>query len=119
MAGTTSPTSIPYMTAADALAGLDEFTLSLATRLQALETMRQGGTTTITPTATGTTFTKRVTFPTSFTSGGTPKVVVCMGEAAGPGVLTLWAEAIDNTGFTLGIQSTSLATRTVRWMAIP
>lgn len=119
MGGTTAQDAIPYMTATDALAGLDEFTLSLATRLQALENMRQGGEASITPSAANTATTKRITFPESIPGGGTPKVVVCLAENAGAGAVTLWVTGIDATGFTLGINSTNTTARAVKWMAIP
>lgn len=119
MGGTTSPDSIPYMTATDPLAGLDEYTLSLATRLQAMWNMAQGGQTTMTGVTSNVTVTKRVDFPTAFTSGNPPNVVVCLGElisAANP--THVWAVSIDNTGFTLGYNGAT-GTRWIRWMAIP
>lgn len=119
MGGTTSD-SIPYMTATDKLASLDEFTLSLATRLQALEDMRQGGEVTITPSAANTQTTMVVTFPESFTTSGTPKVVVCLAEPVpGPGAVSLWVTGITNTQFTLGVIATNTSARDVKWMAIP
>lgn len=118
MGGTTSD-SIPYMTPTDPLSGLDEHSIQLATRLQALEDMKQGGATNITPSAANTPTTKRVDFPEAVTVSGTPKVVVCLGESAGPAQVALWVTAIDSTGFTLGINATTTATRAVKWLSLP
>jgi hypothetical protein len=119
MPGTTTD-SIPYMLASEALATLDEYTLQLATRLQALEDMRQGREVTITPSAASTATTMRVNFDTPFTTAGTPKVVACLAEPVpAPGAASIWVTAIDSDGFTLGIIATNTTARDVKYMAMP
>lgn len=118
MPGTTGlPHDIPYMLAADDLAGLDEFTLNLATRLASLFDQRQAGNANITPSAANTNTTKRIDFAHPYTT--VPKVVVSMREPHANGVVSIWAVNADTDGFTLGVNATTTVTRDVTWMAIP
>lgn len=117
MPGSTLNLLIPYMLATDDLASLDEFTLSLANRVEVLLRERQGGVDNITPSAANTDTTKRINFPHAYLA--TPRVIVGFREALVPGSSVLWATAPDNTGFTLGIRSTNTANRSITWIAVP
>jgi len=122
MANTTNPDSIPYVEAGDPVSNLDEHLFQLAARLQALvKNLRTvGGVASITPTATNTPTTKRVDFGVTFANADPPVVTVCLAEnASSTNVVNLWATAIDNTGFTLGINASNTAARTVTWTAVP
>jgi hypothetical protein len=116
MSGTTAKHGIPYMTAGDQAASIDEASLAMATRLDLL--LGESGTVQMTPSAANTDTTVRVNYARSYADLApiVPVVLVNLAESVASTQTTyVYADGFDATGFTLHIRSSVTTQRTVRW----
>jgi hypothetical protein len=118
MAGSTTPDTIPYMTSGDDLAGLDEHTLALANRLQALIGRRGwGGKATAVMGTAGTPVDTAVTIPVNRRGANPPAVVVTPEFSGDPSIVRSTVHSVTASGFTIRtVRSTGTANVPVHWM---
>lgn len=111
---------VPFLTEADLLQSVDDWSEQLAERLDYL--FGESGDNTITPSAASTKTTKVIPFGRTYATP--PRVVHSMGRDAmggtiGAGAVSLWVDDVTTTDFTIAIHATSTVTREFTWIAKP